>query len=67
VEEFYIEHDHGGLQARLEEHLFQGPKEIMGPFPDLVVWRGISIVPEGCRIFDSWTVPENLKIGVVNR
>ena len=46
--------------------LFKG-EEIAGLPPEAVVGRGISIVPEGRRIFANLTVSENLMIGAVNR
>ena len=41
--------------------------EIAGSAPETIVSKGISIVPEGRRIFSNLTVLENLKIGAVNR
>ena len=41
--------------------------EIAGSSTETIVSKGISIVPEGRRIFSNLTVLENLKIGAVNR
>ena len=38
-------------------------EEILGKSPDYIVTRGITLVPEGRRVFDNLTVLENLKIG----
>jgi len=45
----------GGIQ-------FQG-KDIKGWSPDLLVKKGLSLVPEGRRIFSTMTVQENLEMG----
>ena len=42
-------------------------QSIKGLPPELIVSRGISIIPEGRRIFAPLTVVENLKLGAVNR
>lgn len=42
--------------------LFDG-KEICGKSPDDIVGMGITLVPEGRRVFSNLTVLENLKIG----
>ncbi len=42
-------------------------EEITGSSPESIVSKGISIVPEGRRIFPNLTVLENLMIGAVNR
>lgn len=41
---------------------FQG-KDIKGSSPDELVKRGLSLVPEGRRIFSTMTVQENLEMG----
>lgn len=38
-------------------------EELLGKSPDYIVTRGITLVPEGRRVFDNLTVLENLKIG----
>jgi branched-chain amino acid transport system ATP-binding protein len=38
-------------------------EEILGKSPDYIVTRGITLVPEGRKVFDNLTVLENLKIG----
>lgn len=45
---------------------FQG-KDITGKQPDYIVSQGITLVPEGRRIFPNLTVLENLKIGAYLR
>ena len=45
---------------------FQG-QEISGLSPESIVPMGISIIPEGRRIFSSLTLLENLKLGAVNQ
>ena len=42
-------------------------KEICGKSPDLIVKSGITLVPEGRRVFPNLTVKENLKIGAYLR
>ena len=44
------------------EILFDG-KNIVGQSPDKIVKQGITLVPEGRRVFPNLTVLENLKIG----
>jgi branched-chain amino acid transport system ATP-binding protein len=46
--------------------LFEG-KEILGQSTDAVVAEGITLVPEGRRVFSNLTVLENLKIGAFMR
>jgi branched-chain amino acid transport system ATP-binding protein len=41
--------------------------EICGKSPDLIVKSGITLVPEGRRVFPNLTVKENLKIGAYLR
>ncbi len=45
---------------------FEG-SEIAGMKPDQIVSRGITLVPEGRRVFPNLTVKENLKIGAYLR
>jgi len=45
---------------------FQG-KDITGKQPDYIVSQGITLVPEGRRVFPNLTVLENLKIGAYLR
>ncbi len=45
---------------------FKG-ENIMGISPDKIVNRGITLVPEGRRVFPNLTVLENLKIGAYTR
>ena len=42
-------------------------KELLGKSPDLIVSEGITLVPEGRRVFTDLTVLENLKIGAYLR
>ena len=42
-------------------------KEICGKAPDFIVKSGITLVPEGRRVFPNLTVKENLKIGAYLR
>lgn len=46
--------------------LFEG-NEIVGKTPDYIVKSGITLVPEGRRVFPNLTVKENLKIGAYLR
>lgn len=46
--------------------LFEG-ENILGLSPDKIVSRGITLVPEGRRVFPNLTVLENLKIGAYLR
>lgn len=48
------------------EILFQG-ENILGLSPDKIVKKGITLVPEGRRVFPNLTVLENLKIGAYLR
>ena len=38
-------------------------EEIVGKTPDYIVSKGVTLVPEGRRVFSNLTVAENLKIG----
>jgi branched-chain amino acid transport system ATP-binding protein len=42
-------------------------EEIVGAQPDALVTRGLSLVPEGRRLFATMTVGENLEIGAYQR
>ncbi len=46
--------------------LFEG-QEMVGKTPDFIVKSGITLVPEGRRVFPNLTVKENLKIGAYLR
>ena len=46
--------------------LFEG-EELVGKSPDYIVKKGITLVPEGRRVFSNLTVLENLKIGAYLR
>ncbi len=46
--------------------LFEG-EEISGKTPDFIVSKGVTLVPEGRRVFPNLTVLENLKIGAYLR
>ena len=48
------------------EILFGG-ESLIGKTPDAIVNRGITLVPEGRRVFPNLTVLENLKIGAYLR
>lgn len=52
----------GVVKPREGSIQFNG-EEILGKSPDDLVTRGITLVPEGRRVFDNLTVLENLKIG----
>jgi len=55
-----------GLVKGTGSILFEG-KEILGQSTDAVVAEGITLVPEGRRVFSNLTVLENLKIGAFMR
>ena len=55
-----IVHPQGG------EILFEG-ENILGMSPDKIVSRGITLVPEGRRVFPNLTVRENLRVGAYLR
>ena len=42
-------------------------KELLGKSPDYIVTQGVTLVPEGRRVFTDLTVLENLKIGAYLR
>jgi branched-chain amino acid transport system ATP-binding protein len=52
----------GFVPAKEGDIKFQG-KDIKGLSPDQLVKKGLSLVPEGRRIFSSMTVQENLEMG----
>ncbi len=52
----------GVVRPREGSILFNGD-EILGKAPNDIVSMGITLVPEGRRVFDNLTVLENLKIG----
>lgn len=52
----------GVVKAREGSIQFEG-KELVGKSADQIVSMGITLVPEGRRVFDNLTVLENLKIG----
>lgn len=56
----------GIVKAKHGEVLFEG-KNILGMSPDQIVKHGITLVPEGRRVFPNLTVLENLKIGAYLR
>ena len=56
----------GIVKAKHGEVLFEG-KNILAMSPDQIVKAGITLVPEGRRVFPNLTVLENLKIGAYLR
>ena len=56
----------GVLKPAAGDILFNG-RSIVGKSPDAILRAGISLVPEGRRIFGRLTVGENLKIGTTTR
>ena len=56
----------GIVKAKHGEVLFEG-ENILGMSPDQIVKKGITLVPEGRRVFPNLTVLENLKIGAYLR
>lgn len=56
----------GLIRPRVGEVLFQGEK-INGLRTDELVGKGISLVPEGRRLFPTMTVLENLEMGAFTR
>ena len=56
----------GIVKAKQGEVLFEG-KNILGMSPDQIVKAGITLVPEGRKVFPNLTVLENLKIGAYLR
>ena len=47
--------------------IFLNGQNILGMSPDAIVSRGVTLVPEGRRVFPNLTVQENLKIGAYLR
>ncbi len=56
----------GVVKPKSASILFQG-EQINGLSPDQIVSRGITLVPEGRKVFANLTVMENLKIGAYLR
>ncbi|MBM3516720.1 MAG: ABC transporter ATP-binding protein [Alphaproteobacteria bacterium] len=56
----------GGVTPRGGSVVFEGTS-LLSLGPKRIVQRGISLVPEGRRIFSSLTVHENLKVGASTR
>ncbi len=56
----------GLVKPKSASILFEG-NEICGKSPDNIVKAGITLVPEGRRVFPNLTVKENLKIGAYLR
>ena len=56
----------GIVKPQVGEILFGG-ESLIGKTPDAIVNRGITLVPEGRRVFSNLTVLENLKIGAYLR
>ena len=56
----------GLVKPKTASILFNG-QEILGKTPDQIVSMGITMVPEGRRVFPNLTVKENLRIGAYLR
>ena len=56
----------GLVKPKQASILYQG-KELVGSSPDALVSQGITLVPEGRRVFPNLSVMENLKIGAYLR
>ena len=56
----------GIVRPKSGDILFEG-QSIIGKTPDNIVSRGITLVPEGRRVFPNLTVLENLKLGAYLR
>lgn len=56
----------GVVKPKSASILFNG-EEICGKNPDYIVSKGITLVPEGRRVFSNLSVAENLKIGAYLR
>ena len=56
----------GIVKAKSGEVLFEG-ENILGQSPDQIVKRGVTLVPEGRRVFPNLTVAENLHVGAYLR
>lgn len=56
-----------GIVKAKSGEIMLGGENILGMAPDQIVSRGITMVPEGRRVFPNLTVLENLKIGAYLR
>lgn len=56
----------GIVKAKSGEVLFEG-ENVLGLSPDQIVKRGVTLVPEGRRVFPNLTVAENLHVGAYLR
>src|SRR5665647_2112375 len=56
----------GIVKANKGSVLFNS-EEILGLQPDVIVKKGIALVPEGRRVFTNLTVTENLALGAYTR
>ena len=56
-----------GLEKPASGRIFFHGEEITGLSPDRIVAKGITLVPEGRRVFPDLTVLENLKVGAYLR
>ena len=56
-----------GVVKPVSGHVFLKDEEITGLSPDRIVTKGITLVPEGRRVFPDLTVLENLKVGAYIR
>lgn len=56
----------GIVRAKSGEVLFEG-ENLLGLSPDQIVKRGVTLVPEGRRVFPNLTVAENLRVGAYLR
>ena len=56
----------GLVKTKVGSVMFAG-EELLGKTPDQIVSKGITLVPEGRRVFTDLTVFENLKIGAYLR
>lgn len=57
----------GASQGRVSGRVTVDDTNITGMVPEGIISKGISLVPEGRRIFSSLSVEENLRIGTVLR
>jgi len=56
-----------GVVKPASGHIFLNDEEITGLAPDAIVAKGITLVPEGRRVFPDLNVLENLKVGAYIR
>jgi len=56
-----------GVVKPASGHIYLNDEEITGLAPDAIVARGITLVPEGRRVFPDLNVLENLKVGAYIR